>query len=313
MNDRQNRISQFERLTSAIADHVDGVIYHYTSAEGLRGIIENSEIWLSNVSFVNDTTECTALQEETDLFNDSKFTNSFVEGKWKNFIRSPDNIQNIYIASFSRGEESLEQYRAYGNYRIGFEAKKLISRGYYLYQCVYNKEEIKKWIIEKEKLNEWDGEYLNDQYKRGAADILIFVASKKYKNKHFEKEREVRLISVSNHSWGSYTNSSSMFEKEAPIHFRDHSAYKVPVPYVKFIIKNNEENIEEANETYKAMKERKLRDEKINKRDILPITDISIGPMTHQKEAEIACNILLSDKGYENIKVNVSNIPYRGY
>ena len=246
MNDRQNRISQYERLTSAIADQVDDVIYHYTSAEGLRGIIANSEIWLSNVSFVNDTTECTALQEESDLFDDYKFTNSFVRDQWESFVRSPDNIHNIYIASFSRGEESLEQYRAYGNYRIGFKANKLISRGYYLYQCVYNKEEIKKWIIEKEKMNEWEGEYLNDQYKRGAASILIFAASKKYKNKYYKQEREVRLISVSNHSWGIYTNSSSMFEKEPPIHFRDHSAYKVPVPYVKFIIKDNEENMDDS-------------------------------------------------------------------
>lgn len=33
----------------AIADLIDGVIYHYASAEGLREIIENSEIWLTNV------------------------------------------------------------------------------------------------------------------------------------------------------------------------------------------------------------------------------------------------------------------------
>ena len=61
------------------------------------------------------------------------------------------------------------------------------------------------------------------------------------------------------------------------------------------------------------MKERKLNEEKIKKKSLLPITEIFIGPMLHQKEAEIACRILLKDKGYEKVKVNVSDIPYRGF
>ena len=236
MDERQKHINQFMSLMSAFADPVDEAIYHYTSAEGLRGIIENSEIWLTNVAFVNDTTECKALKKEIDLFIDSDFTNNIVRDRWKEFIDDPDSNYDTYISSFSRGKESLEQWRSYGNFRIGFEANKLISLYSNLYQCVYRNEEIKKWILEKEKAKEWDGDSLDDGSKWFAAFNLIYAASRKYKNVHFEKEREVRLIAVSHHTWDPYHNSPSMYKKDPPIHYRDHPVYKMPIPYVKFFI-----------------------------------------------------------------------------
>jgi len=41
------------------------------------------------------------------------------------------------------------------------------------------------------------------------------------------------------------------------------------------------------------------------------ITEVLIGPMRHQKEAKLTCEILLRDQGYANVKVNISNMPYR--
>ena len=33
------------------------ILYHYTTAEGLRGIIEDKAIWASDYRFLNDATE----------------------------------------------------------------------------------------------------------------------------------------------------------------------------------------------------------------------------------------------------------------
>jgi hypothetical protein len=96
VKDRMKRLEQCKRLIKAFADPCRGVIYHYTSTEGLKGIIENSEIWLTNATFVNDTTECKALQEEKDLFNKVDFSNKYVKDKWEYFISSPDKENNIY-------------------------------------------------------------------------------------------------------------------------------------------------------------------------------------------------------------------------
>ena len=318
MNDGIKRIEQYKGLIKVFADHCDDVIYHYTSAEGLRGIIENREIWLTNTAFVNDTSECRALQEEKRLFVEGDFTNSYVKDKWKNFI-SDLKIENdnTYIASFSCGDESLDQWRAYGHFRIGFEVKKLIRRSFNLYRCLYSKRQIKDWILKKEKVKEWQGDSLNDEWKRRAAFDLIDAASKKYKNKYFKNEKEVRIISISHSNSVLYSDSPAMFKEDPPIHYRDHPAYKIPCPYVKFFIEETagQENEQErkVEETFWQMKERNLNEEKNKRRGLLPITEILIGPMQHQKKAEIACKKFLSDTGYENVGVNVSSIPYRGF
>ena len=316
MDNRIKRIEQHKSLIKAFDDPCSGLIYHYTSAEGLRGIIENSEIWLTNVAFVNDRTECRALQEERNLFIDSDFANKYVRDKWHSFIRNPYNDKDTYIASFSRGKESLEQWRAYGNFRIGFVANELITRRFNLYQCVYRKEEIKKWILKKGKVKEWEGDSLDDQYKRGATFQLIYAASRKFKNYHFSKEKEVRITVVSHHTWEPYSNSPSMFANDPPIYYRDHPTYKIPVPYVKLFITDTKEQEDRqhhtAKETSRQMKEKKRNQERNMTRYLLPIREVLIGPMIHQEEAKFACKILLKDKGYENVKVNVSGIPYRG-
>jgi len=323
MDDREKSFEQYKRLIKSFADPCKGIIYHYTSAEGFRGIVERNEIWLTNTEFVNDPTECKALQTERDLFSEGELTNDLVKHAWDEFIKSPRGDNNTYIASFCSGEESLEQWRAYGNFCIGFEAKKLVKNRFNLYQCVYHKEEIKQWILDKEKLRECVD--FHPLEKGGAAYYiimagyhLIFAASKKYKNESYEYEREIRLIAISNsfHTLKQFPDNRAMFEDDPPIHFRKHSCLDVPVPYVKFFIDEKEvqENREEtAEETPRQMKESKLRREKNKKRVLLPIKEILIGPMPYQQEAKIACEILLCEKGYENVEVKASSIPYRGF
>lgn len=314
MSDRTKRFDQWQSLIKAFADPCGGTIYHYTSAEGLRGIIENHEIRLTNIDFVNDTTECRALKKEGKLFDDG-FSNEYVRDKWNKFInqKNTKSIKNTtYIASFSMKKNQLEQWRGYGNFCIGFNVKDLDKFPFNLYKCVYHKKDIKEWILEKEKLGEWQGNCLNAQYKRGAAHILIYAASKKYKDKHFEGEGEIRLVVESDHAW-DFPDSPSMYEKYPPIHYREHPAYKIPVPYVNFFIEGEEQENGQRKETYQEMKDRKLESEKNRHRVRLPITEVFIGPMAHQKKAKIACEILLRDNGYEHVKVKVSKIPYRGF
>ena len=320
MDKRKKRIEQFKSLVRAFADPCEGTIYHYTSAEGLRGIVENHEIWLTNTVFVNDTTECKALKNEEDLFAENEFTNSFVREQWECFRSHPETANNTYIASFSRDKESLDQWRAYGNFCIGFEASELARRGFNLYECVYHSEKIKSWILEKEEVKEWAGDCLKESSKKAAAFVLLHAARMKYKSQHYEKEKEVRLIAISNHTWKVWFDNesdypSSMFKDDPPIHFRDHPVYRVPIPYVKLILldKKSEENRQEEEESAIQMKGRKLEEERSCKKRLLPIKEIQIGPMLHQEEAKVACEILLHEKGYRNVQVDTSKIPYRGF
>jgi hypothetical protein len=80
-----------ERLVKAFADPCEGIVYHYTSPAGLRGIIETGDIWLTHTAFVNDTTECRALHNAKDLFRDSDFTNEYVRNAWEEFKVEADS------------------------------------------------------------------------------------------------------------------------------------------------------------------------------------------------------------------------------
>jgi hypothetical protein len=109
-----------------------------------------------------------------------------------------------------------------------------------------------------------------------------------------------------------------IYEKEPPIHFRDHLAYEIPVPYVKFFISRERMNDDTPGsedpraETAVQMKRRRLKKEERESREPLPITEVSIGPVLRRDESRLACEILLREKGYEDVPVNVPDIPYRG-
>ena len=108
-----------------------------------------------------------------------------------------------------------------------------------------------------------------------------------------KNEKEVRLVAVSNHNWW-YNNSPEMYENDLPIHTRPHLKYGFPVPFVKFYMENDDNKIAsaKANEKEMEMKARKLREENSKERDLLPITEVIIGPASYQKEAKAACEIL---------------------
>ena len=96
---------------------------------------------------------------------------------------------------------------------------------------------------------------------------------------------------------------------------RRHAKNEYPVPYVKLFFeeegKDDRSKVKEK-EMEMEMKARKLKDEHRKQRKPLPITEVVVGPVEYQKEAKAACEILLADRGYKNVKVSVSNIPYRG-
>lgn len=138
-------------LLRIFSERYTGTIYHYTSAEGIAGIINNHEIWMSNTAFMNDTTELRTLQDESNILKDDDFTNKYMRRAWHDIQRSRFyNPNYYYMASFSRVKDMLEQWRAYGSFCIGFDSKKLqLIKGVSLYRCLYRTSDIRKWILSR--------------------------------------------------------------------------------------------------------------------------------------------------------------------
>jgi len=128
------KYEQLRKLIQAFSEPYRGTVYHYTTANGVAGIVGSHEIWMSNTAFTNDITELKMLQNPQNVLKGSDFTNDFVRQEWDKQRFREDGKNNYYMASFSRRKDSLEQWRAYGNFCIGFDARRLIvKKRVYLY------------------------------------------------------------------------------------------------------------------------------------------------------------------------------------
>ena len=64
---RADKYEALGKLIQAFSMPYEGTVYHYTSADGISGIIGKHEIWMSNATFTNDTTELKALENATGV------------------------------------------------------------------------------------------------------------------------------------------------------------------------------------------------------------------------------------------------------
>ncbi len=118
------------------------VLYHYTSSEGIKGIIESGCFWATHFRFLNDQTEILysmdLIDNEMDYFI-SSITNNYLKEileKYKNVRERWINIykgfnHDVYIASFTEKEDMKSQWKEYGEkakgYVIGIDPNRLLN------------------------------------------------------------------------------------------------------------------------------------------------------------------------------------------
>lgn len=134
---------------------VPSVLYHYTSADGLLGILGTKSLWLTDLRYVNDLAE---LQYGHELLSDqirkrraesqlTKIQVTFIENllSRNSTIRPRNESVQHFSASFCTDGNQLSQWRAYrgtgGGYAIGFDLLhtiRLLSRQCRLIRVIYD-------------------------------------------------------------------------------------------------------------------------------------------------------------------------------
>ena len=113
-----------------------GLLFHYTTAEGLKGIIEKNELWATSAYFLNDSSEIIygygVLKEVLDksITNNVRPNDSLPLGIARNLrqwfgedLQNRHVINPIYLACFCEEDNLLSQWRTYGQlggYSLGF-------------------------------------------------------------------------------------------------------------------------------------------------------------------------------------------------
>lgn len=265
-----NKVYEFVKLTKPFLDewlniHTfegEKLLFHYTTVEGLIGILQNRSLWYSDTRLLNDPNErkygrdivlsgINDLLSKTQnddikrLFKDIK---GFIEGVHRSFY-------NSYIACFSEDGNLLSQWRAYSNKGTGFsvgfdfnsdtlnledtstnETKEIILR-----KVIYNPKQqtqiVEDYIkllceiveiTEKENQNYKDPGFIS-QFAMAASN-LFFEMIDTFKSEAFLEEKEWRLIKVYGFNY-----------KVNLLRFRPR--VNDLVPYLQFCVFNDEENI----------------------------------------------------------------------
>ncbi len=126
-------------------------LYHYTSAEGLIGIVESKSLWASGIHYLNDTA---GYKHAVSIVRDfvTRELASNLDHPWKDLFEKILRGESFYtddmvfVGSLSEAKDKLSQWRGYcptgGGYCIGFSPE-LIERqaktqDFHLLKCEYD-------------------------------------------------------------------------------------------------------------------------------------------------------------------------------
>jgi hypothetical protein len=125
-----------------------GPLFHYTSTDGLYGIIRKRSLWLTHIRYLNDSAEFTHAVSEAVLHLDTRLYSEQVEERLAAVLRDRLNALppvDYFVGSFSEHGDLLSQWRSYGEEASGFSVgvryddllPHLRRQGFVLRRCVY--------------------------------------------------------------------------------------------------------------------------------------------------------------------------------
>jgi hypothetical protein len=270
-------------------------LYHYTTQDGILGIVQKREIWATHHQCLNDQREYLHAKElvRDEISKRLKAATGrkrLVLDSMIAALEPPGHEDvNLYVASFSEQPDSLSQWRAYGastsGVALGFRCDHfLLPDGFRVVQCIYTKTAqlkiVRAIVSEVEKRSTSTAALLNvaPAHLRFTLHALALVL----KHEAFKEEREWRIISP------VLMDKAPAFPiiEETKLAFR--SGKSVLTPYRRIPLKDDKGNF--------------------------PLNEVVVGPNPNPKQACRSVQSLLnSEKGLDSVKVRNSDIPYRNW
>jgi len=111
------------------------MVYHYSDASGLRGILESGQLWLSDIFSLNDPSELrhgisyvTEMLKERAAYGTAE-AKGFAEHFEHFFLTGLEKTAHYFVLSLSSNGDHLAQWRGYADncrgYALGFDCRPL--------------------------------------------------------------------------------------------------------------------------------------------------------------------------------------------
>jgi hypothetical protein len=196
-------------------------LFHYTSAEGLKGIVSGRTLWATNIEYLNDTTEFNHGEDVIrEVIASSKHGTKGDRREFFNTLEKKPSIfhaEDLFVISLSEEGDLLSQWRGYTpsnfGFSIGFDPQSLTEESQTLdkmelVQCVYDEAEqmafakslldscLEMWIQHLKR------DHARESSNRDLGSIISFkvystFAAAAMKHRTFAEEREWRLLGLS--------------------------------------------------------------------------------------------------------------------
>ncbi|MCJ1694649.1 DUF2971 domain-containing protein [Rathayibacter caricis] len=187
--------------------------WHYTSAAGALGVLENKEFWATHVRFMNDHEEIQrfvriVVSVLEEFYDNEAYTVAQLGLRGAKTLLTTWLPVNFFVVSFTTLPDSLSQWRAYSGgsngYALGFSGESLraAGEGWVFERCIYEQthaRDIAMCIVE-ESLTEYMSEPIPDVDDFGFFSLLdilyprVIKYAAQIKHEAFADEREWRLI-----------------------------------------------------------------------------------------------------------------------
>jgi hypothetical protein len=279
-------------------------LYHYTRPDAAISIIESGQLWLSHLSFMNDSSEIAYGRQLTKEVVVSYHPRAEYQERFLHMIDmmaepgENDSIQN-YVICFCGNGDLLSQWRAYGNfgggYALGFRYAAMksgmvgSSRGEFkttptFLSIRYGPDWSKN--IQRECIDRLF-QMMDERIEAGAsadfevtpaftvASEIVYLTWLASKDAGFSEENEVRLVLSLGLGWEK--NLARFRAKDQHI-----------VPYVPITL--SDASSESAR---------------------LPLQSVTVGPVVNEAATARSLKVLLEANGYDQVEVQKSSIPFR--
>jgi hypothetical protein len=96
-------------------------LYHYTTVQGLAGVMARKEFWASDIRYLNDASEHSFAWEQAQAFQESIDRKKYPEwDEMWSLISTTRPEYRLFVNSFCERGDSLGQWRAYTDHGAGF-------------------------------------------------------------------------------------------------------------------------------------------------------------------------------------------------
>ncbi len=312
-------------------------IYHYTSPDGLLGILQHHELWATQASGMNDVAEVRQGWDFIDGWLEAQDASDRAVGVMREFATEdgPNTVERelkspegVFMCCATLRHDDANQWRLYGGRSRGYSVE--LEPRIALTMLVPGTKPPPSspkpgWIdfteeAEQLAITPWLHVLYTDEDKTAALDGLLAAAQQRYADFDWslpEDDGRVELELLEYEIWAGLARIAQLMKSEG---FSGEHEVRVIVTPPQFVKDSTRYRatpdgiVRYCRLTQDPAQTRKIRvayEAEVERSKTLPIRSVTLGPLLHAQNNRATIETLLASNKLQNVYVHTSGVPLR--